>query len=63
MYSRIAVFAREYKLIRFRVQKVRIVANSFFPKTVTIRCKEPPRGGRNNWRYMNLSGSAFVRQS
>jgi hypothetical protein len=44
MYSRIATFAREYRLRRLRLQKSRIVVNSFSPKTVTIRCKQTPRG-------------------
>src|SRR5438094_6771937 len=45
-YSRIAAFAREYRLRRLRLQYKRIVENSFFPKTVTIRYTEhrPGRG-------------------
>ena len=44
MYSRMAAFAREYRLSRLRLQYERIVANSFFPKTVTIRYTEHRRG-------------------
>ena len=63
MYSRIATFAREYRLSRLRLQKSRIVENSFLPKTVTIRYKQTPRGPGINSRYMNLCGRTGVGNS
>src|SRR2546422_2317027 len=63
MYSRIAAFASEYRLSRLRLQKSCIVANSFLPKTVTIRYKQTPRGPGINSGYMNLCGRTGVGNS
>ncbi len=62
MYSRIATFAREYRLSLLRLQKSRIVANSVLPKTVTTRYKQTPRGGGINSGDMNLCGRTSARQ-
>ncbi len=54
-YSRIDVFARAYRLSRSRLQKAFKDANSFCPKTVTIRYKnDPPPHSEIPWGRMNL---------
>lgn len=54
-YSRIDVFARAYRLSRSRLQKAFKDANSFCPKTVTIRYKnDPPPHSEISWGRMNL---------
>src|SRR6266571_5577242 len=54
-YSRIDVFARAYRLSRSRLQKAFKDANSFCPKTVTIRYKnDPPPHSEIPWGRMNV---------
>lgn len=49
-----ADFAKAYKLRRFRLQYVRIDANSFFPKTVITRCVVSPARRPIRSGYMNV---------